>query len=195
MSLVGPLNYIELVGSIILLSEASSSHKQKIMLIFSDIKMSLIYLGLLDSEHLYKQQIRKFLAILAISIQVSALFSSIWFFMYEAASFDEYAAIVPVINGFVYAFTEYILIMTQYEKLIEITQNLSSMIDKRMLRAEQILTTTNHRVDKVSRGTLIILIGILIPCFIAIPFLQSYYAYLVEKKMAENAFHLPQLAS
>lgn len=195
MWMVGLLDYLKLVISIILLSEANSCHKK--MLIFSDIKMCLAYIGLLGTEHLYKHQLRIFLVILAISIQISALFSSIWFFIYEAASFEEYAELVPVINGFIYTLTEYLLIMVQSDKLIEIIQNLMAMIEKRMftIKAETLLARTNQRIDKVSRGTLILLIGILIPCYVTIPFVQSYYAYFVEKKMAESAFRLPRLAS
>lgn len=101
------------------------------MNIFTDIKICLAAIGLIDTHFEYNQSIRILLAALTICMHIVALLTTTWFMVFYAYSFEQYAETLPMINAFVFTLAEFCLLLLRRNKMLAMLQELQTIIEKR----------------------------------------------------------------
>lgn len=87
-----------------------------------------MYIGVIDTNARY---LRVFLAVIALAVHLGALLTTGWYLVFYAHFFEQYAEILPMINAFLYSLAELCLLLLHRGMLLEMLQELQTMIDKR----------------------------------------------------------------
>lgn len=107
------------------------------MKIFGDLKRCLSVVGLVEINYFPIRHFRIILAVLAMLVQLYALFTTTWYLIGEADSFEKYAKSFNMLSAYIFCWSIFCIFVVKRGKMVEMLNDLQLRIDKRTKTGSQ----------------------------------------------------------
>lgn len=102
------------------------------MQIFSDLKRCFSVLGLVEVNHFLMRYFRVILVILAMFVQLYALFTTASYLVGEAETFEQYTKSFSMLSAYTFCWSIFCIFVVRRGEMVEMMEDLQIRIDNRM---------------------------------------------------------------